>query len=112
VGREVLKLKPELLQQQQKEGQDRQRQPAGDVGSEQDELSGDEITEGGSAGTDSSGEPRCAPPKQAAHQVKRFLRLKAVRVTKRSHGVCGGASVKQRSTKAKGRKRLGENEKR
>jgi hypothetical protein len=32
VGPEVLKLKPELLQQQQEEGQDRQRQPAGDVG--------------------------------------------------------------------------------
>jgi hypothetical protein len=32
VGHEVLKLKPELLQQQQEEGRDRQRQPAGDVG--------------------------------------------------------------------------------
>jgi hypothetical protein len=31
---------------------------------------------------DSSGEPWRAPPKQAKHQVERFLRLKAVRVTK------------------------------
>jgi hypothetical protein len=104
VGREVLKLKPELLQQQQKEGRDRQCQLAGDVGSEQNELPGGKIAEGGSAGMDSSGEPQRAPPKQATHQVKRFLRLKADRVTKRSHGVCGGASGEQRSMKAKGRK--------
>ena len=32
-------------------------------------------------------------------------------VTKRSHGVCGGASVEQRSIKAKGCKRLGDNAK-
>jgi hypothetical protein len=111
VGREVLKLKPELLQQQQKEGQNWQRQLARDVGGEQHELPGGKIAEGGSAGTDSSGEPWSAPPKQATHQVKRFLRLKAVRVTKRSHGECGGAGVEQRSTKAKGRNRLGENAK-
>jgi hypothetical protein len=53
----------------------------------------------------------CAPPKQAAHQVERFLRLEMVRMTKRSHGVCGGASGEQRSMKAKGLKRLGENAK-
>jgi hypothetical protein len=46
VGREVLKLKPELLQQQQKEGRNWQRQPAGDVGGEQHELPGGEIAEG------------------------------------------------------------------
>jgi hypothetical protein len=34
VGRKVLKLEPELLQQQQEERRDRQRQPAGDVGDE------------------------------------------------------------------------------
>jgi hypothetical protein len=111
VGREVLKLKLKLLQQQQKEGRDRQRQPVGDVGGEHHKLHDGEIAEGGSTGVDSSGEPRSAPPKQAAHQVKRFLRLKMVRVTKRSHGVCGGAGVEQRSAKAKGRKRLGENAK-
>ena len=104
VGREVLKLKPELLQQQQEEGRDRQRQPTGDVGGEQHELPGGEIAEGSGAGADSSGEPRRTPPEQAAHQVKRFLRLETVRVTKRSHGVCGGASGEQRSTKAKGHK--------
>jgi hypothetical protein len=68
VGREVLKLKPELLQQQQEEGRDRQRQPTGDVGGEQHELPGDEIAKGDSASADSFGEPwraptqaRCAP---------------------------------------------------
>jgi hypothetical protein len=93
VGHEVLKLKPELLQQQQKEGRNWQRQPARDIGGEQHELPGDEIAKGGSVGTDSSGEPWRAPPKLATHQVKRFLRLKAVRMTKRSHGKCGGAGV-------------------
>jgi hypothetical protein len=60
---------------------------------------------------DSFGEPWHALPKQAAHQVDRLLRLKAVRMTKRSHGMCGGAGVEQRSTKAKGRRRLVENAK-
>jgi hypothetical protein len=87
----VLKLKPELLQQQQEEGRDQQRQPAGDVGGEQYKL----------PDADSSSEPQHTPPEQAAYQVKRFLRLETVRVTKRSHGVCGGAGVEQRSTKAK-----------
>jgi hypothetical protein len=111
VGREVLKLKPELLQQQREEGRDRQRQPTEDVGGEQHELPSGEIAEGSGAGADSFGEPRRAPPEQAAHQVKRFLRLEMVRVTKRSHGLCGSASGEQRSKKAKGRKRLGENAK-
>jgi hypothetical protein len=82
VGREVLKLKPELLQQQQKEGRDWQRQPAGDVGGEHHELPSGEIAKGDSADADSSSEPRRAPPKQAAHQVERLLRLKADRMTK------------------------------
>jgi hypothetical protein len=47
VGREVLKLKPELLQQQQEEGRDRQRQPTGDVGGEHHELPVGEIAKGG-----------------------------------------------------------------
>jgi hypothetical protein len=112
VGREVLKLKLELLQQQQEEGRNRQRQPTRDVGSKQHKLPSGEIAKGGSDDTDSSGEPWRTPPKQATHQIKSFLRLKAVRMTKRSHGVCGSASVEQRSMKAKGRSRLGENAKR
>jgi hypothetical protein len=112
VGREVLKLKSELLQQQQEEGRDRQRQPAGDVADEQHELLGGEIAEGSGAGADSSSEPRRAPSEQAAHQVECSLRLETLRVAKRSHGMCGHASGEQRSTKAKGRKRLGENAKR
>jgi hypothetical protein len=81
VGCKVLKLEPELLQQQQEERRDRQRQPIGDVGDEQNELPGDEIAEGDGAGVDSFGEPRCAPPKQAAHQVERRLGLEAVGMT-------------------------------
>jgi hypothetical protein len=100
VGREVLELEPELLQQQQEERQDWQRQPAGDVG---DELPGGEATEGDGAGTDSLGEPRRGPPEQAARQIECRLRLEAVRMAKRSHGVGGGAGVEQESAKAKGR---------
>jgi hypothetical protein len=81
VGREVLKLEPELLQQQQEERRDRQRQPAGDVGDEQNELPDGEIAEGDGAGADSSGKPQHAPPKQAAHQVERRLGLEAVGMT-------------------------------
>jgi hypothetical protein len=104
VGREVLKLKPELLQQQQEEWRDRQCQSAGDVGDEQNELPDGKIAEGDGAGADSSGEPQRAPPKQAAHQVERFLGLKAAGMAKRSHGVCGGAGVEQKSANAKGRR--------
>jgi hypothetical protein len=65
-----------------------------------------------SAGTDPSGEPWRTPPKQAMHQIEIFLGLKAIRMTERSHGVCSGPAVEQRSTKAKGCSRLGENAKR
>jgi hypothetical protein len=67
VVREVLKLKAELLQQQQEERQDRQRQPAGEVGYEEHELPGGEIAEGSGAGADPSGERRRAPSEQVTH---------------------------------------------
>jgi hypothetical protein len=54
VGREVLKMEVELLQQQQEERRDRQRQPAGEVGDEEHELPRGEITEGRGAGADPS----------------------------------------------------------
>ena len=78
VGREVLKLEAELLQQQQEERRDRQRQPAGEVGDEEHELPGGEIAEGSGAGADPSGERRRAPPEQVAHQVERPLRLETL----------------------------------
>jgi hypothetical protein len=88
VGREVLKLEPELLQQQQEERRDRQRQPTREVGDEQHELPGGEIAEGSSASADPFGEYRRAPFKQVAHQVERPLRLEMLRMAKRSHGLC------------------------
>jgi hypothetical protein len=116
VGREVLKMEPELLQQQQEERRDRQRRPAGD---EQHELPGGEIAEGSGAGADPSGVHRRAPSKQVAHQVERPLKLETLGMAKRSHSVGGGASVEQKSANAKGHKelegeraqRLGENAK-
>jgi hypothetical protein len=114
----VLELEPELLQQQQEEGRDRQCQPARDVGDEQNELPGGEVAEGDGAGTNSSSEPWRALP-QAAHQIECRLRLEVVRMAKRSHGVGGGTGVEQESVNAKGHRelegeraqRLGENAK-
>jgi hypothetical protein len=82
VGRKVLKLEPKLLQQQQEERQDRQRQTAGEVGDEQHELPSSEIVEGNGAGTDPSGEHRRAPTEQVAHQVERPLRLETLGMAK------------------------------
>jgi hypothetical protein len=50
VGREVLKLEAELLQQQQEERRDRQCQPTGEVGDEEHELPDGEIAKGSGAG--------------------------------------------------------------
>jgi hypothetical protein len=81
VGRKVLKLEPELLQQQQEKRRDRQRQPVGNVGDEQNKLPEGEITEGSSASVDPCGQRWRAPPEQAAHQIERCLRLEAVGMT-------------------------------
>jgi hypothetical protein len=56
----VLKLEAELLQQQQEERRDRQRQPARDVGGEQNKLPGGEAAEGDGASVDPPGERRRA----------------------------------------------------
>jgi hypothetical protein len=105
VGREVLKLKAELLQQQQEERRDRQRQPAGEVGDEEHELLGGEIAEGSGAGADPSGERRRAPSEQVAHQIECPLGLEMLGMNQRSHGDYGGG--KQKSANAKGRRGLG-----
>jgi hypothetical protein len=78
VGREVLKLEAELLQQQQEERRDRQHQPTGEVGDEEHELRSGEIAEGRGAGVDPSGERRCAPSEQVAQQVECHLGLEAL----------------------------------
>jgi hypothetical protein len=63
----VLKLKAELLQQQQEERRDRQRQPTREVGDEEHELPSGEIAKGSGTGVDPSGERRRAPSEQVAH---------------------------------------------
>jgi hypothetical protein len=77
-GGKVLELETELLQQQQEERQDLQRQPAGDVGGEQQKLPGGEIAEGDGAGMDPSSKPRRAPSKQPTRQVELPLGLEMV----------------------------------
>jgi hypothetical protein len=86
----VLKLEPELLQQQQEERRDRQRQPAGDVGGEQNKLPGSEAIEGDGASVDPPGERRRAPSEQVAHHIECRLGLEAVGLAKRSHGDYSG----------------------
>jgi hypothetical protein len=76
-GREVLRLEAELLQQHE-ERRDRQRQPAGEVGNEEHELSGGEIAVRRGADTDPSGERRHTPSKQVAHQVEYHLGLEVL----------------------------------
>jgi hypothetical protein len=77
VGRKVLMLEAELLQQQQKERPDRQHQPTGEAGDEEHELPGGETTEERSADADPSDERRRPPSEQVAHQVECHLRLEA-----------------------------------
>jgi hypothetical protein len=81
VGCKVLKLEPELLQQQQEERRDRQRQPAGEVGDEEHELPGSKIGKGSGTGADPPGMHQRAPSKHVAHQVERPLRLEALGMT-------------------------------
>jgi hypothetical protein len=89
----VLKLEAELLQQQQEERRDRQRQPVGDVGGEQNKLPDGEVIEGDGASADPPGEHRHTPSKQVAHHIERRLGLEAVGLAKRSHGVDGDVGV-------------------
>jgi hypothetical protein len=106
VGRKVLELESELLQQQQEERRDRQRQPAGKVGDEEHLLPGGEVTEGGGAGLDPPGERRRAPSEQATHRVELLLGLETLRTNQRGHGDCDGG--KQKSTSTEKRRGLGD----
>jgi hypothetical protein len=105
VGREVLELKSELLQQQQEERQNRQRQPAEEIGDEEHKLPGSKIAEGSSAGPDPLGERRRAPFEQVVHRVERFLGLVMIRANQHGHGDHGGGKLG--STNAERRGRLG-----
>jgi hypothetical protein len=78
VGRQVLRLEAELLQQQHEERRDRQRQPAGEVGDEERELPDGKIAEGRGADTDPSDERRHTPSEQVVHQVECHLGLEAL----------------------------------
>jgi hypothetical protein len=77
-GHEVLRLEVEHLQQQHEERRDRQRQPAGEVGDEEHELSGGEVTVRRGANMDPSDERRHTPSEQVAHQVECHLGLEAL----------------------------------
>ena len=63
MGCEMLELKPELFQQQQEEGGDRQRQPSENVRDEQHKLTGLQVAEGKRARSNPLGELRSGPAK-------------------------------------------------
>jgi hypothetical protein len=90
VGGEVLKLKAELLQEQEKEGGDRRHQPAHGVRVEEDEFPRGKVAEGDLAGLDPPDELRRGPSQKAAHHVQLALALEAAGVTKRRHGAIAG----------------------
>ena len=99
VGREVLKLEAELLQQQQEERRDRQRQPTEEVGDEEHELPG--------ALHPSRLRTRLSAPQtgNARDDLAKPWQLRRCKAEERE-----GKGV-QRSTKSKGRGRLEENAK-
>jgi hypothetical protein len=94
VGGEVLKLKAELLQEQEEEGGDRRHQPTHGVRVEEDELPRGQVVEGNFACLDLPDELRRGPSQKAAHRVKLDLALEAAGMTKRRHHDgrcdCGG----------------------
>jgi hypothetical protein len=102
VGREMLELKSELLQQQQEERQNRQRQPTEEIGNEEHKLPGSEIAEGSSAGPDPPGERRRAPSKQAAHRVERLLSLEMIKTKQHGHGNHGGGRLGSTNAEKRG----------
>jgi hypothetical protein len=105
VGREVLELESELLQQQLEERRNRQRQPAEEIGDEEHKLPSSKIAEGSSAGPDPPGERRRAPSEQVAHRVERLLYLVMIGVNPHGHGNHDGGKLG--STNAERRGRLG-----
>jgi hypothetical protein len=103
VGREVLELEPELLQQQQEERRNRQRQSTEEIGDEEHKLPGGKIAEGNSAGPDPPGERRRAPSEHTAHRVERLLGLVVIRVNQHGHGDCGHGKLRSTNAKRHGR---------
>jgi hypothetical protein len=102
VGREVLELKSELLQQQQEEWQNRQRQPTEEIGDEEHKLPGSEIAEGSSVGSDPPGERRRAPSEQAAHHVERLLGLEMIGTNQHGHGNHDGEKLGSTNVERRG----------
>jgi hypothetical protein len=76
-GGEVLKLKAELLQEQEEEGGDRRHQPAHGVRVEEDELPRGKVVEGDFTGPYLPGLLRRGPSQKAAHRVQLSLALEA-----------------------------------
>jgi hypothetical protein len=69
VGGEVLKLKAELLQEQEEERGDRRHQPAHGVRVEEDEFLRGKVAEGDLAGPDPPDELWHGPSQKAAHRI-------------------------------------------
>jgi hypothetical protein len=90
VRHKVLKLNPEVLQQQQEERGNRQHHPDKNVGDKENKLHGLQAAKRKRARLNPTDVIRCAAPKQDVHQVKLTLTLVVARATKGSHRDGGG----------------------
>ena len=85
MGREMLELVAEILQQQQEERRDRQPQAGGNVRDEQHKFPGAQIAEGNRACSNPPGSLLWTPPKQVAHRVQFLLGLETMGTNERCH---------------------------
>jgi hypothetical protein len=105
VGGEVLKLKAELLQEQEEEGGDWRHQPAHGVGVEEDELPRGQVVEGNRACPNLPDELRRGLSQKAAHRVQLALELEVAGVAEQRHGggCCfAGTRIERRRRRKKG----------
>ena len=85
MGREMLELEAEILQQQHEERGDRQPQASGNVRDKQHKFPGAQIAEGNRACSNTPGSLLWTPPKQAVHRVQLLLGLEAMWTSKGRH---------------------------
>ena len=85
MGREMLELEAEILQQQQKERGDWQPQAGGNVRNKQHKFPGAQIAEGNRACSNPPGSLLWTPRKQVAHRVQFLLGLETTGTNEGRH---------------------------
>ena len=85
MGREMLELEAEILQQQQEERRNRQPHAGGNVQNKQHKFPGAQVAEGNRACSNSPGSLLWTPPKQAAHHAQFRLGLETTGMNEGRH---------------------------